>query len=106
MPLNEKSKKPGPKRWSASRKMEIVLRYLRGESIDDLSREIGIAASEIEQWHLKALGGISESLKSREGDPLQKELKRAKQQIGQLSMEIELLREKGKHSGAFWGGKW
>ena len=76
-----------------------------GESIYDLSREIGVATSEIEQWHLKAHSGLSESLKSRGGDPLQKELKRAKQQIDPLSIEVGLLREKGKHSGRCFLGR-
>jgi transposase-like protein len=37
--------KAGPKviqRWSAARKRELVLRLLRGESLDLISREIGI----------------------------------------------------------------
>ncbi|NGX48413.1 MAG: hypothetical protein K1000chlam3_01806 [Chlamydiae bacterium] len=46
-----------PKRWSAVRKMEIVVRYFRGESLDDLSREIGVSAAQIEKWHQKALRG-------------------------------------------------
>jgi transposase len=29
-------------RWSAARKREIVLRLLRGESLDMISREIGL----------------------------------------------------------------
>ena len=95
-----------PKRWSAVRKMEIVIRYLRGESIDDLSREIGIAASHIEEWHQRALKGITLSLKDREGDPLTKTLDLAKKRIGELSMEVELLRAKDKKQGVFWGGKW
>ena len=37
-----------PKRWSANRKMEIVVRYIRGESLESLSREIGVATSQIE----------------------------------------------------------
>ncbi|NGX60191.1 MAG: hypothetical protein KR126chlam3_01360 [Chlamydiae bacterium] len=47
-----------PKRWSAARKMEVVVHYLRGESLDHLSREIGVAASQIEKWHQKALKDI------------------------------------------------
>lgn len=36
------SNKAATKRWSAKRKMEVVLRLLRGESIDDVSREVGL----------------------------------------------------------------
>lgn len=95
-----------PKRWSAARKMEVIVRYLRGESLDNLSREIGVAASQIEKWHQKALKGIELSLKDREGDPLQNDLNLAKKHIGELCMENELLKEKGRKQGVFWGGKW
>ena len=43
------------KRWTATRKMEVVLRYMRGESLNDLSRKIGIAAPQIEEWHQAAI---------------------------------------------------
>ncbi|SMC26810.1 hypothetical protein SAMN02746041_02781 [Desulfacinum hydrothermale DSM 13146] len=33
------SEKNLPKRWSAKRKQEVVLRLLKGESLDSLSRE-------------------------------------------------------------------
>ena len=29
-------------RWSANRKIDVVLRLLRGESIEDVSREVGV----------------------------------------------------------------
>ena len=94
------------KRWTATRKMEVVLRYMRGESLDSLSREIGIAASQIEEWHKAAIGGIEDSLKSRGGDPLHAELDLAKKRIGELSMENELLKERSRRKGVFLGGKW
>jgi len=94
-----------PKRWSATRKMEVVLRYIRGESLDSLSREIGIAASQIEIWHQKVIQGMELSLKDQEKNPLQKDLDIAKKRIGELCMENELLREKSKKS-VFQAGKW
>jgi transposase len=94
------------KRWTASRKMEVVLRCMRGESLDSLSREIGIAASQIEEWHQAAIKGIESSLKSRFSEPLQAELDLAKRRIGELSMENELLRERSRRKGVFLGGRW
>ena len=38
------------KRWSAKRKQELVLRLLRGESLDALSRETGQPASVRSSW--------------------------------------------------------
>lgn len=94
------------KRWTASRKMEIVLRHMRGEPLDSLSREIGVAAGQIEEWCRTAINGIESSLKSRFSEPLQAELDLAKRRIGELSMENELLRERSRRQGVFLGGKW
>lgn len=82
------------------------MRYFRGESLDDLSREVGVSISRIEEWHRRAVGGMEASFKDRENDPLKKDLDVAKRRIGELSMENELLREKSRKQGVFWGGKW
>lgn len=86
------------KRWSASRKKEVVLRLMRGESIDALSREFGIEIYLLEQWHQKALQGIETALKARNGDPLAAELDAAMRRIGEITMENELLREKARRT--------
>lgn len=76
-------------RWTANRKKEVVLRMMRGEPIDALSRELGL-----EKWHRKALQGIETALKSRDGDPLAAELDAAMRRLGEITMENELLRYK------------
>lgn len=86
-------------RWSAARKREVVLRLLRGESVDDLSREMGIEIYRLEQWREKALAGIDESLKQRQNDPIQSELNQAMRRIGELTMENELLWERVRKPG-------
>jgi transposase len=92
----EQNKKQGPlgpkERWSSRRKREVVLRLLRGEPLDALSRELGVEIYRLEQWREKALQGIDEAMRDRTGDPLQTELDTAKRHIGELSMENELLR--------------
>ena len=44
---------PG-QRWSVSRKRELVLRLLRGEAAEDLSRELGVPLYKLERWRQKA----------------------------------------------------
>jgi len=39
-----------PERWSASRKTELVLRLLRGEPLDAISRQSQVPAHELESW--------------------------------------------------------
>jgi hypothetical protein len=82
----------GPdQRWSARRKREVVLRLLRGEPLEAVSREIGVELYRLEQWRQRALAGLDLALKDRMGDPLQTELDAAKRHIGELSMELELM---------------
>jgi predicted nucleic acid-binding Zn-ribbon protein len=90
-------RKQGPlepsQRWSARRKRDAVLRLLQGEPLEALSRELGVELYRLEAWRDKALQGMENALKKREGDPLDTELKIAKQHIGELSMEVEVLRK-------------
>ena len=82
-------------RWSAARKREIVLRLLRGESLDMISREIGLEPYRLERWRDKALASMDAGLKERaDDDPLQVGLDAAHKRVGELSMEVELLRAK------------
>jgi transposase len=82
-------------RWSTRRKSEVVIRMLRGEPIDALSREMGVEVYRLEEWRDKALFGMEAGLKERECDPLRLELDRALKKVGELSIKNELLeREK------------
>ncbi len=84
---------PG-QRWSVARKREVTLRLLRGESLEALSRELGVEMYRLDAWRNRAHAGIDASLRERAGDPLQGELDQAMKRIGELSMENELLRER------------
>ena len=81
---------PG-QRWSVGRKREVVLRLLRGESAELLSRELGVPLYKLEQWRAKADAALYGALKERETDTATGELAAAMQRIGELSMENELL---------------
>jgi len=85
------SKDAGVKRWSAGRKKQVVLRLLRGESMDALSRELAVPIYRLEAWRDRALAGIDAGLKERENDPVEKQLDEANRRIGELVMEVEIL---------------
>ena len=89
---------PG-QRWSAARKREVVLRLMRGEAAELLSRELGVPLFKLEQWQQKAEVALEGALKERESDPAEGQLAAAMQRIGELSMEIELLRAKMERPG-------
>ena len=82
---------PG-QRWSAARKHGVVLRLMRGESTELLSRELGLPVFKLEQWRQKAEAALEGALKEREADPADGQLAAAMRRIGELSMENELLR--------------
>src|SRR5271165_155345 len=89
---------PG-QRWSVARKREVVLRLLRGESVELLSRELGVPIYKLEQWREKADTALDGALKERESDLVSGELAAAMQRVGELSMEVELLRARIGRSG-------
>jgi transposase len=93
------------KRWTASRKIEVVLRLLRGESLDALSRELGLEVYLLEEWRSKAMQGMESGLKARSEDPLEEELDKAKKRLGELLMENELLQIKANRAPAFRTGR-
>ncbi len=81
------------KRWSSGRKKQVVLRLLRGESVDALSRELAVPIVRLEEWRDRALAGMDVGLKERENDPLAKQLEEANRRIGESVMEVEILRK-------------
>jgi hypothetical protein len=52
-------------RWSAGKKMEAVLRLLRGESLEELSRELQVEGHRLAAWRDDFLEGGKESLKGQ-----------------------------------------
>lgn len=100
---NPQSATAGPlspgQRWSGQRKRDVVLRMLRGEAPEALSRELGIESYRLEKWHRKALAGIEASLRERETDAGKPELDAALKRVGELTMENELLRMRVDRSG-------
>jgi transposase len=78
-----------PERWSVQRKTELVLRLLRGEPLDAVSRESQVPANELETWNRAFLEQGRRGLKSR-SDPEERELTLARAKIGELMMRLEL----------------
>jgi transposase len=77
-------------RWSARRKEEVVLRLLRGETLDALARETGQAAGTISSWREDFLQGGHEGLKSRPAPIEDRRLADAQRKIGELAMDLDI----------------
>lgn len=78
-------------RMSAGRKEAAVLRLLKGESLEVLSRELRVTAAELSGWREAFLAGGASALKVRETDQRDEEIIRLKAKIGDLTMANELL---------------
>lgn len=58
----------GKGRWSAKRKMSVVLQVLRGADLDTTSRKHGVTAATLSEWREAFLAGGEEGLKIRQED--------------------------------------
>jgi transposase-like protein len=81
-------------RFSAQKKTEVVLRLLRGEAIDLLSRELRVPAARLAAWRDTFLSGGQEAMKPQPHDARDREIARLREKLGESIMDNELLREK------------
>jgi hypothetical protein len=81
----------GPKRFSAKRKLVIVQRLLRGESLEAVSRAETVPVHRLTEWRDKVLGAAESALKERERDARDEEIARLQAKVGEITMDNELL---------------
>jgi hypothetical protein len=81
-------------RFSSQRKAATVLRLLRGEDLELLSRELGITAATLAGWRDDFLAGGQAALKSRPTDDRDEEIARLRAKVGELTMDNELLTQR------------
>jgi transposase len=88
-------------RWSAGKKTDAVLRLLRGEPLEVLSRELGIEAHRLAAWRDEFLEAGKQGLKGQRPDrsPEDRQLKDAERKVGQLTLENEILRAAAETRG-------
>lgn len=83
-------------RFSSRRKTQAVLRLLRGEDLDRLSRDLGVTAARLVEWRDAFLAAGQTGLQERGGDPREEENRRLKALVGDLTMRLELQRERSR----------
>ncbi len=81
-------------RMSRQRKRDAVLRLLRGEDLEILSRALGVTAATLTGWQdtFVAAGEASLATRSTDGEALESE--RLKAKLGEMLLERELLEAK------------
>jgi len=75
-----------------------VLRLLRGEDLELLSRELGVIASTLSLWREEFIAAGQAVLKGKAGkaDARDEQISRLKKKVGELTIENELLQEKAQ----------
>ena len=81
-------------RWSAPRKMTVVLELLRGAQLEATSRKYGVTAATLTGWREAFVEGGEAGLKIRATDVIDQERKTLKSAVANLVMDNELLRER------------
>ncbi len=91
------SEAPERGRFLAKRKTDAVVRLLRGEDLEALSRELGVTAATLSSWRDAFLDGGRAALKSRPADDRDEVIARLQVKVGQLTMDNELLDQRCQH---------
>ena len=81
-------------RMSRGRKTAAVLRLLRGEDLETVSRSLGVTAVTLSNWRDAFLAGGEAALASRPADGETLESERLKARLGAMLLEHELLEQK------------
>ncbi len=79
-------------RFSSRRKMEAVMRLLRGDELDAISRELGVTASTLSSWRDRFLFSGQAGLKTQAVPELQDQTRDLKALIGELTIDNECLK--------------
>ena len=94
---DEKSGAAGPGRggrMSRRRKRDAVLRLLRGEDLETVSRSLGVTAATLTSWRDAFLAAGEASLSTRPADGEGLESGRPKARLGEMLLQQELLEAK------------
>src|ERR687894_2328169 len=85
------------KRWTAKRRAALVMEILRGDtSVVEAARTHGLTVVEVEDWRDRFLAGAENALRSRPLDEeaqQERDTKRLKQKVGELVMELDIMKE-------------
>ena len=81
-------------RMSRQRRRDAVLRLLRGEDLETVSRSLGVTAATLTTWRDAFLAAGEASLSTRPTDGEGLESARLKAKLGEMLLERELLEAK------------
>jgi len=84
-------------RWTAKKRSALILSILKGETTpQEAARKHDLTVAELEEWKEKFLAAAENALRSRPKDEeglKNEQIKRLKQKVGELVMDLDILRE-------------
>ena len=92
-----KDKEQVVQRWTAKKRTALVINIIKGEtSIQEAVRMHGLRVAEIESWQERFLAAGENALRSRPKDEealKDEQIKKLKQKVGELVLDMDILRE-------------
>ena len=82
------------RRWTVNRKLQQVLRLLRGESLEAVSRDCGVPTWKLAKWRDRGLAGLETGLQDRPRELADVIDEQKDALIARLAMENDLLKKK------------
>ena len=79
-----------PARFSARQQTAVVVRLLRGEALDFLSRALGLPAARLATWREAFLAAGQEAMQTQPLESRDRELGRLRAKLGESTMAMEL----------------
>jgi transposase-like protein len=87
-------------RWTTTRKAALVVSIMKGEtSVAEAARKHGLTVAEVEDWKDRFFMGAENALRSRPRDEealKDEHIKKLKAKIGELVIDIDILKEAQK----------
>jgi transposase-like protein len=84
-------------RWTAKRCAALVISLLMGETTAaEAARRHGLKVAEVEEWRDRFLLGAENALRARQKEyeaSREEEINRLKRKVGELTMDLDILRE-------------
>jgi transposase-like protein len=95
--MAEEQRSEEVQRWTAKRRAALVISLLKGETTAaEAARRHGLKVAEVEEWRDRFLLAAENGLRARpkEDEALrEEELNRFKRKVGELTMDLDILRE-------------
>ena len=95
--MQKRPRSPENGRFSAQRKSEAVLRLLRGEELDLVSREYKVSVAKLSQWRDAFLAAGQAGLQSSGSEAHEAQIEKLQAKVGELTMANDLLEHKIEH---------